>query len=1106
MSATIGPKIILEGEKEYRQAISDCNASMRTLKSEMKAVTAEFDGNANSIEALRKKNETLLKQQEEHEKKLKLLRGVLESTTKTYGENSRQAKKWQTQLNNAYADLQRINQELTKNEKYMKEAEVSTNKAAKSIDEFGKEIKEAADETKIFGDVLKANLASDLMQEGFRKLGNLLTVLIKDSKELASDLTEVQNVVDVTFGDRSREIDKWAEAIGEAFGLSELKGKQFIGSMGAMLKSMEVTDEQVVTMSKNLTELAADMASFYNADLDTVFNKIMSGISGQVMPLREFGINLNVANLEAYALAQGIEKTYNEMTQGEQAMLRYNYLLKVTADAQGDFARNLDSQANQERITQLQREEFLKRFGEAVLPAITRATMKFNEATKDMGEDLAEVAGIIADDIVDVLVWIIDNADVIIAGLKGISAALITKKSAEGAMYLVNAYKTLTTATQAATSAQVAFNAVSKANVYVALASAIIGVGTALFSYAKNAKDASDETGQLSENTQRLVDSSKAIREEISKRTDDWNNETKSIEAQYGAINTLTSKLYTLAEKEYKTNYEKQMMVTLVKQLNEELPELNLQINEQTWLLNKQKEEIEGVINKTKEYYLVQAAEKNYTKIAEERARAEIEIIALQDEKNMKVSQLLELRRQLVAIGGIEGREAEAWDPKKHKIDSLNESINRLKNDIGAVSSELFDWNKVFYDSEEAWRRNEEYIKRYSETLKGASVDLDTFGQKYKQALEEQTVMEVGTLEDRQKQINRIYDASSKELEKRLRDEERAFTKSQENRTEAVEKAQEKELKAAEKAYNKKLELINKEYLEKLKLTDEERYKELTAIQEDIDRIDNQQEAEDRAIQLREEAEKRAELKIRVESAKTAEERLDAQKELAKFEEKVARDRLKTERKLQKDILKEQKDAINKKYDEQKKAIENEQKEEQERLKKQYDAEKKLIDEKFKLRKKALKEELAIERDALRDKQAQYREYLKEQRQLAQENAKKIYEDELAQYKLTQALKYEETMSSEAQMKKAIQEYAYKHLSHGRERDAILRSNDLNEMLKYYNPSALIKTPTTKATQAGIDYDMMASVMKTALKSVKVELNGKYVGNFVESTVNKLIR
>ena len=132
--------------------------------------------------------------------------------------------------------------------------------------------------------------------------------------------------------------------------------------------------------------------------------------------------------------------------------------------------------------------------------------------------------------------------------------------------------------------------------------------------------------------------------------------------------------------------------------------------------------------------------------------------------------------------------------------------------------------------------RNEEYIK-YSETLKGASVDLDAFGQNISKHLRNNSY---GSWYFRgpTKQINRIYDASSKELEKRLRDEERAFTKSQENRTEAVEKAQEKELKAAEKAYNKKLELINKEYLEKLKLTDEERYKELTAIK-DIDRIDN---------------------------------------------------------------------------------------------------------------------------------------------------------------------------------------------------------------------------------------------------------------------------
>ena len=99
-----------------------------------------------------------------------------------------------------------------------------------------------------------------------------------------------------------------------------------------------------------MTGLSADMASFYNLDSETAFEKIRAGISGETEPLKQLGINMSVANLEAFALSQGITKAYNAMTQQEQAMLRYNYLMQATADAQGDFARTSDGWANQVRV------------------------------------------------------------------------------------------------------------------------------------------------------------------------------------------------------------------------------------------------------------------------------------------------------------------------------------------------------------------------------------------------------------------------------------------------------------------------------------------------------------------------------------------------------------------------------------------------------------------------------------------------------------------------------------------------------------------------------------------------------------------------------------
>lgn len=174
----------------------------------------------------------------------------------------------------------------------------------------------------------------------------------KAAVQAASDLQEVQNVVDVTFGDSARQIQTWSEQAGKQYGLTETQAKRYASTIGAMLKSQGVANEQMLSMSKDLAGLAADMASFYNLDFDTAFEKIRAGISGETMPLKQLGINMSVANLEAFALSQGIEKSYSAMSQGEQTLLRYQYLMKATADAQGDFARTSDGFANATRRIQ----------------------------------------------------------------------------------------------------------------------------------------------------------------------------------------------------------------------------------------------------------------------------------------------------------------------------------------------------------------------------------------------------------------------------------------------------------------------------------------------------------------------------------------------------------------------------------------------------------------------------------------------------------------------------------------------------------------------------------------------------------------------------------
>lgn len=147
--------------------------------------------------------------------------------------------------------------------------------------EYEKGIEGAKKQANGLMEVFKGTFLADMAKQA---LGYAIDVG-KQAVQMASDLAEVQNVVDVTFGDGADQINVWAKNLKGSFGIGELSAKRFSGTMGAMLKSMGMTDEETMEMSTSLVELTADMASFYNLDHEEAFQKIRSGISGETEPL-----------------------------------------------------------------------------------------------------------------------------------------------------------------------------------------------------------------------------------------------------------------------------------------------------------------------------------------------------------------------------------------------------------------------------------------------------------------------------------------------------------------------------------------------------------------------------------------------------------------------------------------------------------------------------------------------------------------------------------------------------------------------------------------------------------------------------------------------------
>lgn len=270
--------------------------------------------------------------------------------------------------------------------------QASLMKTTKSTRSLSEGFKQSTKYVAKFSELVKASFLGGAIASGVSILTSKVIELGKESIQLASDLVEVQNVVDTTFGQNASQIDEWAKTTLNAYGITELQAKQWSGSMGAMLKSSNIASEDMLIMSTNLAGLAGDMASFYNLDHDNAWQKIRSGIAGESEPLKELGINMSVANLEAYALAQGIKKSFSDMSQAEQTLLRYNYLMEVSADAQGDFARTSDSFSNQQKLLTNNIKQLSATIASKALPFLTKLYKKANEFVSNI--DVDKVLGV----------------------------------------------------------------------------------------------------------------------------------------------------------------------------------------------------------------------------------------------------------------------------------------------------------------------------------------------------------------------------------------------------------------------------------------------------------------------------------------------------------------------------------------------------------------------------------------------------------------------------------------------------------------------------------------------------------------------------------------
>lgn len=450
------------------------------------------------------------------------------------------------------------------------------------------------------------------------------------SVKFATDMAETTSKIGVVFDDNAAVVERWAASSIKNMGLARQTAMDAASTYGDMGKGMGLAEDAVLSMSTSLVQLAADMASFKNISVDRALVALNGVYTGETEALKGLGIVMTQANLQQFALNQGIATQISDMTQAELVTLRYQYVMSVTADAQGDFARTGGGVANQSRMVTENLKELGTQAGEVLLPIVNEALVSINgllktlqQLTPEQREAAVTTALIVA----------------------GIGPLLI------GVGKAITAYQSFKSAITAANTAGAA---ASGPTGWISLAAAAgIALATIITTQVIAAyKDFYSESIKLEEATKKALKSAEDAGVAYQESSDETLAAATAAEKYLDRLDELNvaGKLTVEQQAEYRS---------IVNTLNGLIPDLNLKISEQTGKLMEGTGAIRDQIESWKELAIAQAAQQyladltsQYTELLIAQAEAEIDLKEIKDERADAENRQAEIAQKLYNLTG----------------------------------------------------------------------------------------------------------------------------------------------------------------------------------------------------------------------------------------------------------------------------------------------------------------------------------------------------------------------------------------------------------------------------------------------------------------------
>lgn len=378
MAVNIGPKIGVDGEAEYRAQIRRIIQEAQTLASEMRAVAAGFDKSTSAQEKARKTGEVLTKQVETQRERVKLLTEMWEKSAKELGENDVRTLRWKQVVNDANAELSRLEGELRATQEEMQGFGDEADNAGESLEEAGKSALS-------FGDILSANMIATAAMDFIKDFGREIADFAKETIEAAADVAAANAQFEQTFGDLESAASKSLDKISKDTGIAATRMKSSYTSIYAFAKTTGAESEEALDIASRALAAAADSAAYYDRSIEEVTESLQSFLKGNYANDAALGIAATETTRNAKA-NELYAKSFNELSESQKVdvLLAMVEAGNKASGALGQAAREADAWANVTGELAEAWKQFQAVIGAPILEAVTPLIQDITNALNDL--------------------------------------------------------------------------------------------------------------------------------------------------------------------------------------------------------------------------------------------------------------------------------------------------------------------------------------------------------------------------------------------------------------------------------------------------------------------------------------------------------------------------------------------------------------------------------------------------------------------------------------------------------------------------------------------------------------------------------------------------